>query len=76
MKISSIPKSGRKGSVVYFKGRYGYVARQLVSPRNPRTDEQQRHRDNVRAVTGRWRILTPVQRTAWRTTAAKGSSSC
>jgi hypothetical protein len=49
MKISSIPKSGRKGSVVYFKGRYGYVARQHVSPRNPRTDEQQRHRENVRS---------------------------
>ena len=31
MKISSIPKSGRKGSVVYFKGRYGYVARQYRS---------------------------------------------
>jgi hypothetical protein len=70
MKISSIPKSGRKGSVVYFKGRYGYVARQLVSPRNPRTDEQQRHRDNVRAVTGRWRTLTPAQRATWRTAAA------
>jgi hypothetical protein len=70
MKISSIPKSGRKGSVVYFKGRYGYVARQLVSPRNPRTAEQQRHRDNVRAVTGRSPTLSPEQCAAWRTAAA------
>jgi len=40
MKISSIPKSGRKNSVVYFKGRYGYVARQYVCPKNPRTGAQ------------------------------------
>jgi hypothetical protein len=70
MKISSIPKSGRKGMVVYFKGRYGYVARQYVRPQNPRTAKQLRHRDNVRAVTGRWRTLTPEQRAAWRTAAA------
>jgi len=44
MKISSIPKSGRKGSVVYLKGRHGKVAREYVRPRNPRTPEQQGHR--------------------------------
>ena len=65
MKINSIPKSGRKGSVVYFKGRYGYVARQLVSPRNPRTAEQLLHRGNVRAVSIRWPTLAPEQRTVW-----------
>jgi len=37
MKLSSIPKSGRKGSVVYVNSRYGKVARQYVRPRNPRT---------------------------------------
>ena len=41
MKISSIPKSGRKGSVVYVNSRHGKVARQYVRPRNPRTAEQQ-----------------------------------
>ena len=30
MKISSIPKSGRKDSVVYLSTRYGKVARQYV----------------------------------------------
>ena len=70
MKISSIPKSGRKGMVVYFNGRYGNVARDYVCPRNPRTAEQQRHRDNVRAVTGCWRTLTPEQRAAWCDAAA------
>src|ERR1035438_2896624 len=49
MKISSIPKSGRKGSVVYLNTRYGKVAREYVRPSNPRTPEQQDHRNNVRA---------------------------
>jgi hypothetical protein len=70
MKISSIPKSGRKGSVVYLKTRYGNVARQYVRPRNPRSTEQQAHRDNVRAVTGRWRTLSADQQAAWCTAAA------
>jgi hypothetical protein len=65
MKISSIPKSGRKGTVVYLKSRHGKVVRGYVRPRNPRTAEQQAHRDNVRAVTGRWRTLSAGQRAAW-----------
>jgi len=71
MKISAIPKSGRKGSVVYLNTRYGKVARQYVRPRNPRTPEQQGHRNNVRAVSHHWRTLTPEQRAAWRVAAAK-----
>ena len=70
MKISSIPKSGRKGSVVYLNTRYGKVARQYVRPRNPQTPEQQAHRDNVRAVSGCWRTLTSEQSAAWRIAAA------
>jgi hypothetical protein len=70
MKISSIPKSGRKGSVVYLNTRYGKVARQYVCPRNPRTYEQQTHRSNFRAVLRRWRTLTPEQRAAWCIAAA------
>jgi hypothetical protein len=67
MKISSIPKSGRKGSVAYFKGRYGYVARQHGCLRNLRTADQQFHRDNVRGVTRRWPTLASEQRgvAAW-----------
>jgi hypothetical protein len=70
MKISSIPKSGRKGSVVYLNTRYGKVARQYVRPRDPRTPEQQRKRSNLVAVCNRWRTLTPEQRAAWRAAAA------
>jgi hypothetical protein len=70
MKISSIPKSGRKGSVVYLNTRHGKVAREYLRPRNPRTADQQAHRDNVRAVTGRWRTLGAAQRAAWHAATA------
>jgi len=72
MKISAIPKRGRKGSVVYLETRYGKVAKQYVPPRNPRTVEQQAHRRNVRAVARRWRTLTAEQKTAWGVGAAQG----
>ena len=71
MKISSIPKSGRKGSVVYVNSRHGKVARQYVRPANPRTPAQQAHRDNVRAVSARWRTLIAEQQSAWCAAAAK-----
>ena len=37
MKINSIPKRGRKGSVIYSETRHGKVAREFVPPHNPRT---------------------------------------
>ena len=70
MKISSIPKSGRKDSVVYVNSRHGKIARQYVRPRDPRTLEQQRKRSNLVAVCNRWRTLTPEQRAAWRIASA------
>jgi hypothetical protein len=73
MKISSIPKSGRKGSVVYLKTRHGLVARQYVRPRDPRTLEQQRKRSNLVAVCNRWRTLNAEQRAAWRMASANNT---
>ena len=70
MKIKSIPKRGRKGSVIYSETRHGKVAREYVPPHNPRTAQQQDHRYNVRAVTGRWRTLNDPQRAAWGAAAA------
>jgi hypothetical protein len=70
MKISSIPKSGRKGSVVYVNSRHGKVAREYVRPRNPRTSEQQGHRSNFHTVLRRWRTLSVEQRAAWCVAAA------
>jgi hypothetical protein len=66
MKISSIPKSGRKGSVVYLDTRHGKVVRQYVHPRDPRTPDQLRNRSNFGAVSSRWRTLAPEHRAAWR----------
>jgi hypothetical protein len=70
MKIQSIPKSGRKGSVIYSEGRYGKVAREYVPPQNPRTAQQQSHRRNILAVCRRWRTLSLEQRGTWRALAA------
>ena len=70
MKISSIPRKGRKGSVAYLDTRYGKVVREYVTPINPRTPEQQSHRKNFGAILSRWRSLTLEQRTAWRAGAA------
>ena len=70
MKIQSIPKRGRKHSVIYSTGRYGNVAREFVPPSNPRTTDQQSHRRNILAVSRRWRTLSLQQRGTWRVLAA------
>ena len=70
MKIKSIPKRGRKDAVIYSKTRFGNVAREYVPPSNPRTAQQQDHRQNVRAVSARWSTLTQEQRDAWGVAAA------
>jgi hypothetical protein len=70
MKISSIPKSGRQGSVVYVNSRYGKVVRSYVRPRNPRTSDQQLNRNLFGAVSRRWGTLTPAQQAAWRVATA------
>jgi hypothetical protein len=70
MKISSIPKSGRQGSVVFVNTRHGKVAREYVRPRDPRTLEQQGKRSNLVAICNRWRTRSLDQRGAWRIAAA------
>jgi hypothetical protein len=70
MKISSIPKSGRKGSVVYVNTRHGKVVREYVRPRNPQTTDQQGNRSNFGAVSKRWHTLVLEQRAVWRIAAA------
>ena len=51
--------------MIYANTRHGKVARAYVPPYNPRTAQQQDHRNNVRAVTSRWRTLSTEQRAAW-----------
>ena len=69
MKISSIPKRGRKGSVIYSETRHGKIARQYVRPCDPRTPDQLSNRSNFGAVSKRWRTLVADQFAAWRTAA-------
>ena len=66
----SIPQSGRIGTVVNAITRYGQVERQFVPPRNPQATDQQAVRGNFGRVSARWRVLTPEQRAAWRTSPA------
>jgi hypothetical protein len=70
VKISSIPKPGRQGSVVYVNSPHGKVARAYVRPSNPRTSDQQLNRNQFGAVSRRWRTLTPEQHAAWRVATA------
>jgi hypothetical protein len=65
MKIKSIPRRGRQGSTIYSQTRHGNVAREYVPPANPRSEQQQAHRNNVRAVTARWGTLSAEQQAAW-----------
>ena len=70
MKISAIPKRGRKDSVIYSETRHGKVARQYVPPRDPRTADQLANRSNFAAVSRRWPTLSPAHWDAWRVAAA------
>ena len=65
MKRESIPKVGRVGNTVYYVGRTGKLARIHADPKNPRTQQQQAHRENVSVVSARWHTLSPAQRAAW-----------
>jgi hypothetical protein len=53
-----------------FKGRYGWATSTFGFPTNPRTVDQQRHRQNILAVSRRWRTLSLDQQGTWRVLAA------
>src|SRR5271165_1650271 len=56
-----------------FKARNGWVASTFGLPSNPRTDVQQRHRQNILAASRRWRTLSLDQQGTWRVLAANTS---
>ena len=70
MKMASIPKPGRDGDAVYYKGRCGNIKRKHTEPYDPRTPDQVVTRSNFTVVSKRWHGLTSEQNKAWRTTAA------
>ena len=65
MKILDIPQSGKCGTFVSVKTRYGQVRRRYVVPTDPRSPAQLRIRSAFGRVVSRWRALTEDQRAAW-----------
>lgn len=66
MKTFDIPKSGKRGSVVAFKSRFGQCEREHTSSLKPRTDAQLRSQEDFGAASAGWNYLTEDQRQAWR----------
>ena len=59
-------KSGRLGSSVFGKSRFGGPFEKMLGlPSNPRTDAQMNRRHQFVALSRKWGSLTDAQRTAW-----------
>ena len=67
MRVSDVPQSGKRGTIVSANTRYGLIQRQFVVPKDPSTPAQMRIRSNLGRVASRWRVLTVAQRNAWIT---------
>ena len=60
-----VPQSGKVGTTVNVKTRYGQIERQYVIPKDPKTPAQMRIRSNLGRIAPRWRVLEQEQRNAW-----------
>ena len=60
-----VPQSGKIGTTVNVKTRYGQIQRQYVIPRDPKTQAQMRIRSNLGRISPGWRELEQEQRDAW-----------
>ena len=69
MKIRDIPQSGRTGTMVSYKNRYGQVRRRYVIPRDPRTPVQVTRRRAMGRARALWGTLTENQYAAWKAAA-------
>jgi len=65
MKVLDIPRSGKRGNMVWQRNRYGQYCYPAFSPFNPRTPAQVAVRGVFAAVSARWRTLTEEQRLLW-----------
>jgi hypothetical protein len=54
MKTFDIPKSGKRGSVVGFKSRFGQCEREHTKSQMPRTDAQQDAQTDFGAASAGW----------------------
>jgi hypothetical protein len=69
MKIRDIPQSGKVGTMVSYKTRYGQVRRRYVIPRDPATLAQMNRRVAMTRWARQWSRLTEEQRHGWNATA-------
>ena len=66
MKTLDIPKSGKCGTIVAYRTRYGSCQRALVIPRNRQTHARQQMRAHLGRFSNAWgTTLTQAQREAW-----------
>jgi hypothetical protein len=74
MRILDIPQSGRCGTFVSVRTRYGQIRRRYAVPRKSPSPAQRRIRSAFGRVVALWRGLTDAQRATW-TPAGKNTSS-
>ena len=60
-----VPQSGKVGSTVNLKTRYGQIQRAYTIPKDPKTPAQMRIRSNLGHIAPHWRELEQEQRDAW-----------
>jgi hypothetical protein len=65
MKILDIPQSGKIGTDVSVRTRFGQTRRKLTVQNDPKTPNQIRVRSLLGRIAARWRTLTDQQRALW-----------
>ena len=75
MKIIDVPQSGKLGTFISYRTRYGQFRRPYIIPADPKTPAQLRHRRNMARAAARWRTLADLQRAAWIAFAGQRQSS-
>jgi hypothetical protein len=74
MRILDIPQTGKLGTTVSVRTRYGQIRRRYAVPRKAPSEAQLRIRESFGRVRFLWRVLTDEQRAAWTTPAQDVSS--
>ena len=74
MKIIDVPQSGKLGTFISFRNRFGQFRRKYVVPKDPHSPAQMGVRSRFGRVSARWRVLTDEQRAAWNAASGQVSS--
>jgi len=74
MKVLDIPRSGKRGNMVWQRNRYGQYCYPAFVPFNPNSPAQAEVRGTFGAVSKRWRTLAEDQRVIWCAVARRKKS--